>query len=331
MRTHAWLRALPLLLLLASINVACGDDDTTADDVADTTDVAATDGADTAEVTPPDLRFRVMSFNVLCSLCDPANYDMWDDRLAYFEDLFERHQPDLVGLQEIIWAHEVDELLALMPGSYSAVYWPGNETFLPYPDATVLYRDDRYEAIETGFYWLSPTPDEPASTGFADGTQLVRLVSWVQLRRLADGKDFLFSTTHFDNNSPSQDLSAPLYLERTEPWTETMPVIMTGDYNSQTYDPAYLTLTEGIDGGDSEGFKLINAFDISADWRIDTNQEPEPDYDVPGRIDHVFLHPGPNDTWTCEDWLVDMHVYGEKARYPSDHYAIQAHCSLNTK
>ncbi len=109
-----------------------------------------------------------------------------------------------------------------------------------------------------------------------------------------------------------------------------MPVIMTGDYNSQTFDTAYLTLVDGVDG---QGFGLINAFDVSESWRIDTNQEPVPDYDVPGRIDHVFLHPGVNasEEWTCEDWLVDMHVYGETQRYPSDHYAIQAVCSLNDK
>ena len=357
MKTRSpWTSTLPLLFLLAFGGIACGEDassdaDVVADvavdiavdvaietsDASDATDATETSDADTVE---PDLSFRIMSFNVLCSLCDPANYDTWNERLAYFEDLFARQQPDLVGLQEIIWGYEVDEILAIMPGSYSAVYWPGNEAFLPYPDATVLYRDDLYEEIEQGYYWLSPTPDEPATTGFAaSGTQFVRLVSWVQLRRLADGKDFLFSTTHFDNNTPSQDLSSPLYLERTEPWAKKMPVIMTGDYNSRTFDPAYLTLVDGIDGIDgidgenSQGFSFINAFDVSETWRIDTNQDSVPDYDVPGRIDHVFLHPGPDasEEWVCEDWLVDMHVYGEKDRYPSDHYAIQAQCSLKAK
>ena len=143
-------------------------------------------------------------------------------------------------------------------------------------------------------------------------------MAWTHLRQHSDGWELLFVTTHFDNNSPSQELSAPLFLERTEPWAAEMPVVATGDFNSQPDDLAYRILTEGVSG---TGFHLTNAFDLADDWRIDTNQEPVPDYDVPGRIDHIFVAGG---DWSCPDWAVDLWVYGDLDRYPSDHFAMSA-------
>jgi endonuclease/exonuclease/phosphatase family metal-dependent hydrolase len=101
-----------------------------------------------------------------------------------------------------------------------------------------------FEEVEHGFYWLSPTPDEPYSTGFAN-PQLARLVVWARLRALAEDHEFVFATTHFDNNSPSQELSAPLVLERTAALADELPVIMVGDFNSQPVDPAYALLLTG--------------------------------------------------------------------------------------
>src|ERR1041384_796995 len=99
------------------------------------------------------------------------------------------------------------------------------------------------EEGEVGFYWLSAKPDEPYSVGFA-APQLPRLVTWARLHALDEDFDVLFATTHFDNNSPSQEMSAPLVLERTAALASELPVIMVGDFNSQPTDLAYTILTE---------------------------------------------------------------------------------------
>ncbi|MBI2061262.1 MAG: endonuclease/exonuclease/phosphatase family protein [Nitrospirae bacterium] len=259
---------------------------------------------------------KVMTFNVLCSFCN-ADYDPWADRLQYFADIFQRHDPDLIGLQELVLAKEVEEILAVAPG-YEAIYFHNEQALKDYPDAAILYRTARFEVSETGSFWLSPTPDEPWSLGFAKGGQLFRLVIWARLKQISDGRELYFVTTHFDNNSPSQDLSAPLLLERIAPLAAKHPTVVTGDFNSQTFDPAYKTLVEGVSG---TGFRFINAFDIAAQWSIDTNLSPVPAYDVPGRIDHIFLA-GAN--WRCKDWTVDLNAYGPNQRFPSDHFPIAA-------
>jgi endonuclease/exonuclease/phosphatase family metal-dependent hydrolase len=295
---------------------SASDVDIHQDTTPDTAEVADT----TSDAAQPDTSLTIMTFNVLCSLCFDADHDPWAERLAYFADVFARHDADLIGLQEIIWRHEVDEIVDLLPG-YQALFYPGDDDLLPYPDATVLYRAERFERVDSGNYWLSPTPDEPASTGFAT-SQLVRLVQWVHLRQRSDGRDLYFATMHVDNNTPSQELSAPLILARTAPWAEQMPVIVNGDFNSQTFDPAYLTLVQGVDG---QGFAFDDTFDLAQEWDITHNQDPAPDYDAPGRIDHVFVAGG---DWRCSRWTVDMSVYGARDTYPSDHWPVVAECEL---
>ena len=257
-----------------------------------------------------------MTFNVLCSFCADPLYDSWAERLDYFPDLFARHDPDLMGLQELVKASEVDTLLAATPG-YGAIYWSSASS--SYPDATLLYRSERFDVEEQGSYWLSPTPDVANSTGFA-APQLARLVVWARLVDHVDGESVFVASTHFDNNSPSQALSAPLVLERTAPEADEHPVIVVGDFNSQPADTAYQTLVEG-DG--KQGFHLQNAQDLAEDWGVDSNQSPTPSYDLAERIDHIFVA-GKSVDWTVPKWTADLHVYGTKDRYPSDHRAIIA-------
>ncbi len=275
-------------------------------------------GAETTETTEPT-ELTVMTYNVLCSFCDRSNYDPWEERLNYHRDIIERYSPDLIGTQEISKAEEVAEIAFLNP-EYEFIYYAerGGEKPRAYPDATMAYRKDRFELIERGTYWLSSTPDEPWSKGWAK-VQFWRLVEWAHLKQKSDGREFYFSNTHFDNNTPNQEKSAPLLLERVAPWAEKMPCIVVGDFNSKPDSKAYKTLSEGRDG---QGFKLSNAFDLIHEWKMKTNQMPAPEYLPPNRIDHIWLA-GKAD-FTVLEWTVDLYVYGAQKRYPSDHKAIIA-------
>ena len=63
----------------------------------------------------------VMTFNVMCSICGSSDFDPWEKRLAYFGDIFERYDPDLVGIQELTpIGDEVAQVQAELSG-HSAV------------------------------------------------------------------------------------------------------------------------------------------------------------------------------------------------------------------
>lgn len=256
----------------------------------------------------------VMSFNVLCSFCNLTDYDPWAERLEYFRDIFDRHDPDLLGVQELIpLGDEPGELLALLPGREAVYYAP--EEGLPYPDATIFYRASRFELLDHGQYWLSPTPDKP-STGFAP-PQLTRLVVWARLRDRAGDRELFFATTHFDNNSPSQELSAPLVKERSAPFVKELPVLFVGDFNSNPSTAAWKILTEDA----SQGFVFTDTHAIARERSVISNQSVVPEYDTSQRIDHIFAA-GAETAWSASRWAADLTVYGAKDGYPSDHFPV---------
>jgi endonuclease/exonuclease/phosphatase family metal-dependent hydrolase len=286
-------------------------------------DMEADTGVDGGSHPWDDHSLVVMTFNVMCSFCSNSSggNDKWDARVPDFGDIITRHAPDLVGLQELTYPSEVDQILAVAPG-YQAIYakkLPKNSVGLnAYPDAIILYRADRFEVVESGHYWLSPTPDTDWSGGWSTTGATWRIIDWVRLQQVSDGRTFIFQSTHFDNNPPNQPNSAALVIQRTEQWDAAYPIIFVGDFNSQPVDPAYVTLATGIDG---KGFHFQNAYDLAGGtYAVVTNLSPEPTYDPSGRIDHIWV--AGSATWTASDWKVDMTVYGAHQYYPSDHFPI---------
>ncbi len=267
------------------------------------------------------LKLRVMTYNVLCSFCDKRNFDPWEERIHYFADIVNRHDPDLIGFQELLYGSEVEDIANLLNDKYAYIYFhdPEGPIFEDYADATIFYKKDKFEVVTHGFYWLSETPDEPWSPGWTN-MQFWRLVNWAEMRTLGENSTtFYFATTHFDNNSPNQEMSAPLVVERSRTWAEKMPVILVGDFNSRPDSKAYGILTKEL---------FTDSFDIAKEWTIDTNQNPIPEYDTSNRIDHIFLS-GKLNEWIVPKWTVDMHTYGEKDRYPSDHFPIVANVEMH--
>ncbi len=278
-------------------------------------------GSDTD--TPPEpTSYKVMSFNVLCAWCDDT-YDPWEERLKAFQDIFSRYAPDLMGLQELMFPEDVAQVLAVAPG-FAALYYEGNdaEQWLPNPDATLMYRIDRFDVLEHGIYWLSPTPDIPWSVGLIDGQVIPRHVHWARLNDRLAGREIFFAVTHFDANNPAQEKMAPMVLERTAPWADRMPVILVGDFNAEPAHPAYAILTGGVAG---QGFRFQDAYALAPEPHVDSNDVPPLTYDPAIRIDHVFVA---GTGWTAADWRVDLTRYGTGPKFPSDHWPIVADLRL---
>ncbi|MDF1564698.1 MAG: endonuclease/exonuclease/phosphatase family protein [Deltaproteobacteria bacterium] len=255
----------------------------------------------------------VLTFNVMCSFCPSPGLDDWQTRLPHLHEAIDRFDADLIGLQELFTEEDVDLFLDALPG-HDAFYYvdpdPGSAPLAASPDATVFWRRDRFRRVDAGVYWLSPTPDEAWSGGFADN-QIWRLLTWVELEQLTDGRHLLFATTHFDNNSPSQERSAPVVVERTGGRLAELPVILTGDFNSQPADEAFQIL----DGTFDETHAL------AAERTQLTTEDPPPPWDPANRIDHLFVDPARHEVL---EHIVDLSRYADPPRFPSDHWPVGA-------
>ena len=253
--------------------------------------------------------YTVMTYNVLFALPNP-DFDPWPVRREHVAAAIRRFTPDLIGLQEPL-PNQVTDLLGLCPEYGAAQIWD--------TDATTLYRKERFEVRETGTYWLSPTPDVPFSVGF--GNFFPRLVIWARLADLQAGREFFLVNTHFDNTTPSQERSAPLFLERTAPLTADSFVIATGDFNSRPPSTAYQTLTLGTSEVGQGAFRLTDSHSISSAQEVVARPGDPTDFDPLSRIDHIFVAGG---RFACTAWIVDMTSYGDERQYPSDHFPVVA-------
>ena len=217
------------------------------------------------------------------------------------------------------------EQLTLPQDLYGAVWYrkqPQDPIQADYPDAAVLYRKDRFTKLDEGFFWLGPTPDQGYGAGFANKATFPRLVAWALLHDTAGARDLYVASTHFDNNSPNQELSAPLVLERLGPLAAQHPVVFVGDFNSKPDSLAYAILATGKGaqpGQPGQGFHFQNAFDLATKWAAVTNGDQPATYDPQQRIDHFWLAGAP---FQVAAWTVDLWTYGTPAQAPSDHDAM---------
>jgi len=336
MQYNTWLN-LMVMIIVIWLAVGCGSNSKAVPD-AQIKDIITEEATPNADVvtdiesfnemvkdvgnSTPGPQLVVMTYNVMCSFCVYEDHHDWvtdwNTRINWIRDVIKRHNPDLMGIQELsafqaAYPDEVGDIGD--PNVYGSVFYhhtPTDSFKFDYPDATVYYRKARFDLLDYGVFWLGPHPDKSFSGGFTGS--LYRLVVWTLLHDHVTGKDFYFATTHFDNNSPNQEESAPLVLSRFEPDAAKAPVILDGDFNSAPDTTAYKILTTGVNG---QGFHFSDTFDLTQTLpHVDSNVNPIPTFDTSRRIDHIFIAGG---QFTVSDWVIDMWHYGDKTQTPSDH------------
>jgi endonuclease/exonuclease/phosphatase family metal-dependent hydrolase len=336
---------LGILLLVLVALPACGGsaaktptaqaDAATGQDTASVQDTQATDSqGDAAVDVPGKATFEtadpkavtVLNYNVMCSFCNNSMHPEWEQawsvRLPMTQDVIHRHDPDLLAIQELQELVPTDptltqaEQIVAPENLYDFEYYhhqPGDLFDADYDDATVYWKKARFTKLATGVFWLSPTPDASYTTGFAKA-QEPRLVVWVLLHDKVNDRDFYFVNTHFDNNAPSQEKSAPLVLDRLSKLAGVHPMIFAGDFNTDPTDKAWTILTQGDDG---KGFAFQDSKALAQTAAVFSNVTPVP---IPFAqledIDHVFLAGA---TFQVAWWLTDLWRYGPLQQAPSDH------------
>jgi endonuclease/exonuclease/phosphatase family metal-dependent hydrolase len=269
---------------------------------------------------------RFLTYNILCSLCF---WDMdvapWPERSSQLEYTITKYQPDVYGLQELIFREEVARFT--LP-NYTAIYYDGPPLeALPYADSTVYFNNNRFRLIDSGIIWMGPTPDEPWSAGFT--RRFPRSTAWVVLQEISTGFEFYFNTVHYDNtgNCDAKIPSSELVLDRARPYLDTMPVIFSGDFNSAESPERGGSCTEAYTMLLDDGY--INTHDVAENIYLEMTPgfpTPDDEYEHGMRIDHILFQANatlfPNIRVT--NWIENREVFGEENNRASDHWAIVA-------
>jgi endonuclease/exonuclease/phosphatase family metal-dependent hydrolase len=186
---------------------------------------------------------RVMSFNVRLPLArDGANG--WEQRRALLVQTIATEQPDIIGTQEL---HKIqgDYIVANLP-QYA---WFGIDRRGAHADEHmgIFYNRNRLVPVETGNFWLSDAPDIPGSISWSH--PFPRMVTWALMETLGSKRRFYIFNTHLPFRAGDEEArinGARLLLQRVEALPADVPVVVTGDFNTQPGGPVYAMLTQSL-------------------------------------------------------------------------------------
>ncbi len=248
---------------------------------------------------------RVLTYNVRY----PAKGDgpdLWDLRKDLFIRSIQHANADFIGTQELFELQGKYIVEKLPEYAWFGLSRQGNHED---EHMGVFYRKAKFKVLESGNFWLSPTPDVVMSSAW--DMSLPRMVTWGLFEIQSSKRKFYLINTHFPHRR--QDDNARLecakvlaaFLAKLPPG---IPAVLTGDFNTDASGTAFDLLTKTLKdakpanaGGTFHGFK-------------GTPGE--------GRIDWI-LYGGPLDFKGAE-----ILTFNENGRYPSDHFPVVAAFSV---
>jgi endonuclease/exonuclease/phosphatase family metal-dependent hydrolase len=254
---------------------------------------------------------RVMSFNIrFATANDGPNH--WEHRHGAAAQAIARFDPDLLGTQETL-ASQRDFILERFP-HFRAVAVGRDDGADAGEMSPVFYRADRFELIESGVFWLSPTPQVVASVGW--DARITRIATWIRLRDLKapESKSILWVNTHFDHvGSQARLESARMILAFVGERRGDHDVIVTGDFNTGEGSDPWVALTS--DGLLRDTYRVVHP-QRQPDEGTFTAFDPANNRG--DRIDWILV----SDAFSVLDAEIDQRLYD--GRLPSDHFAVTA-------
>ena len=183
---------------------------------------------------------KVMTYNIRYD-APSDGVNQWPKRTHKVYDLIKKHDPDLIGLQEVLH-HQLTDLIQNLPAySYIGVGRDDGKTKGEY--SAILYKKARFKAMDQNTFWLSETPAVPGSKSW--DAAITRVASWGTFRDLKSNKEFLMINTHFDHiGVESRKNSAAILKKKAGEIAKYFPLIITGDFNCTRDDGPYQTIMD---------------------------------------------------------------------------------------
>lgn len=265
--------------------------------------------------------FVMATYNIrLDNIGDTKNGNGWKQRCPYVTKLIRFHGFDIFGTQEG-FLNQLEDMKAQLPG-FDYIGVGRDDGKKKGEHSAIFYDTNKFKLLESGNFWLSPTPDKP---GLGWDAACVRICTWGVFKLKHSRFKFIYYNLHMDHvGVVARAESAKMILKRIKEDPHKMPAILSGDFN--------------IDQN-NDGFKLIDNSGILNDaYRIAKfryiNMGTFNGFNPAGnsnssRIDHIFL----TKNFSVEKYgeLTDVYRVEKidstgktiaEAHTPSDHFPI---------
>ena len=263
------------------------------------------------------LFFLLITINVMGQPMKIATYNLryanpkdsgnlWQDRKQHVVNLIRYHGFEIFGTQEGLRI-QLDDLKNMMPEF--SFYGIGRDDGMSKGEhSAIFYRNDRFEVLDKGDFWLSLTPEKPGPGWDAN---LNRICSWLKLRDKQSSRSFYVFNAHYDHQGVKARVeSSKLIIEKIKTIAGDADCIFMGDLNGGWESDWYLTLDRSDWLKDSRHTATIvyqpnGSFN---GFRFDDVRK-----DV---IDHIFI----TKKFKAGRWAVLTDTYNGK--FPSDHFPV---------
>lgn len=259
---------------------------------------------------------NVMTFNIRLNIpVDSLNAWPYRKDKAASQIIF--HEVHLLGVQEALHDQMMDLKDRLSKYKYVGGGRDDGKEKGEY--SAIFYDTTRLQVLQTKMFWLSETPEVPGSKSW--DAAITRIVTWAKFKDRKTKKIFFAFNTHFDHmGKVARRESAKIVLHKAKEIAGNIPLIFTGDFNSQPADepiqiiinktnPLHLIDTKEISQTPHYGpTGTFNAFGSK-----EINDQP---------IDYIFIK---------GKWKVLKHATISQTwegRFASDHFAVLARVSL---
>ena len=164
----------------------------------------------------------------------------WSQRKAAIFAQLQNERPTIIGFQEVL-KNQRDDLHKALPTF--AVVGVGRDDGKEAGEYAPIFVDTtRYLLLQSGTFWLSPTPELPSKGWDA---ALNRICTYALLESKYDHKKLWVLNMHFDHVGTAARLhSAELLVEKFAEFTQIVnaPLLLLGDFNAEPESPVYQLL-----------------------------------------------------------------------------------------
>lgn len=249
---------------------------------------------------------KVMTYNIrLDNPSDGAN--IWQLRKEFLSGQIQFYAPDFIGTQEgkLNQLQYLDSTLT--DYKYIGTGRDSSPTGGEY--SALFYNDKKYKVLQQSTFWLSKTP-EKVSKGW--DAMYERVCTYGLFEDKANKRRFYVFNTHLDHvGEVARENSARLIIDRISSINkEQLPVILTGDFNSETSSRAYKYISSKMN--DTRTISQMPAFGPEGTFNNFEFNKP-----VTLLIDYVFVSKL-NVEVLKYAILSDSRDY----KYPSDHLPV---------
>lgn len=238
----------------------------------------------------------------------------WEHRKEFLLKQLNYYKPDVIGTQEglkhqVKWLDENLEDYNFVGVGRADVKENGDGEF-----SAIFYNKRKFNKVESGTFWLSPTPEKP-SRGW--DASLNRICTYILLEERGTKTKFRVFNTHFDHKGKvAREKSAELILDKIKSINkQNYPVILTGDFNLTPNQLPIKNLSKQFnDSRNVSSSKPFGPDGTFCSFNICKK--------VSRRIDYIFT----DKNIFVKNYAVFSDVVNQK--YPSDHFPVLINIEL---